>query len=155
LNLFEERFVVSLGKQLSSIGYQQNIEHVVNRASSKSINIRIKQTPNSLNAAMYADDGLAFDVPNTVSFLKNGANGTAATSAEIRQGWLSIEDRNNYPVNLLLNAGYTSISVQKEIVALAERRFDCMAILDAPSDKQGAQELREYRMNELDIDSTY
>lgn len=155
LNVHEERFTVSLKKQLSSLGYQQNIEHVINRASTKSINIRIKQTAWSLTSSIYSSDGLPLAVPSTVSFLTGGDDGVSATSAEVRQGWLTLEDRNNYPVDILLNAGYTSISVQKEMAALAERRFDCMAILDAPSDRQGAQELRAYRMDELDIDTTY
>lgn len=158
LNLAAERpFVVSLKRQLNSLGYQQNIEHVVNRASTKSINIRIKQSVESLAGTvdMYGSDGLPLTLPTTAFFLSGGDLGTACTSAEIRQGWLELTDRVQYPMNVMLNAGYTAKSVQKEMAALAEKRFDCIAILDAPSDKQGAQELRDYRVNELDIDTSY
>ncbi len=55
----------------------------------------------------------------------------------------------------MLNAGYTQISVQKEMTAIARKRSDCMAILDAPSDKQRAQILQQYRLTELDIDDSY
>lgn len=158
LNLPAERpFIVSLQRQLSSLGYQQNIEHVVNKASTKSINIRVKQSPESLAGTvnMYGTDGLPLALPTTVFYMTGGDSGTACTSAEIRSGWLEMSDRINYPMNVMLNAGYTAKSVQKEMAALAEKRFDCIAILDAPSDKQGAQELRDYRVNELDIDTSY
>jgi len=158
LNLPAERpFVVSLQRQLNSYGYQQNIEHVINRASTKSINIRIKQSVESFNGTvdMYGSDGLPLTLPTTAFFLAGGDLGTACTSAEIRQGWLELSDRVQYPMNVMLNAGYTAKSVQKEMAALAEKRFDCIAVLDAPSDKQGAQELRDYRVNELDIDTSY
>lgn len=155
LNLPTENFVVSLRNQKNSLGYQQNIEYVVNKASTRSINIRIKQTPESLTNGLYDENLNPITVPSTVSFLKNGDDGVAVTSAEVRKGWLDIEDRVQYPVDVLMNAGYTAASVQKEMVALAERRSDCIAILDAPSDKQAAQDLRDYRLFDLDIDSTY
>lgn len=155
LNRSEERFVVSFNKQLSSFGYQQNIEHVVNKASGRSINVRFRQAPASLTGSIYDDLGTPYTVPSTVLFLQGGDDGVAVTSAEIRQGWLDIEDRAQYPVDILLNAGYTGIAVQKEMAALAERRFDCMAILDAPSDMQAAQDLFDYRNNELDLDTSY
>ena len=155
LNIPVETFTVSLKRQLDSMGYQQNMEHVVNRASTRSLNIRVLQTPESFTDSLYDIDGTIVIVPSTVSYLRNGDDGLSVTSAEIRQGWLDIEDRVQYPVDVLLNAGYTAISVQKEMVALAERRSDCIAILDAPSDRQHPQDLRDYRMFELDIDSTY
>jgi len=155
LNLPVETFTVSLRRQLNSMGYQQNIEHVVNRASTRSLNIRVLQTAESFTDSLYDEFGTPITVPTTVRYLRNGDDGLSVTSAEVRQGWLDIEDRVQYPVDVLLNAGYTAISVQKEMVALAERRSDCIAILDAPSDRQHAQDLRDYRMFELDIDSTY
>jgi len=155
LNLPVETFTVSLRRQLNSMGYQQNLEHVVNRSSTRSLNIRVLQTAESFNDSLYDEFGTPASTNSTVSYLSNGDDGLAVTSAEVRQGWLAIEDRVQYPVDVLLNAGYTAISVQKEMVALAERRSDCIAILDAPSDRQHPQDLRDYRMFELDIDSTY
>ncbi len=73
----------------------------------------------------------------------------------MRQAWQSLDDRVQYPFSIMLNAGYTANSIQKEMITVAEKRSDCIAILDAPSDKQEANTLRLYRLNELDIDSSY
>ena len=149
-----ETFVVSLPKQLSSRGFQQNIAQVVNESSNKSYNIRVVQAA-SANTNIYDTDGTPYSVPSTITFLGGGANGTKATSGDIRQGWRKIDDRVQWPYSVMLNAGYTSITVQKEMAAIAEERSDCIAILDAPSDKQEANTLRLYRLNELDIDTSF
>jgi len=149
-----ESFTVSLPKQLSSRGYQQNISQVINQSSGKSYNIRVIQSALA-DTSMYKEDGSPLSVPSTITFLTGGDKGTKATSADIRQGWRTIDDRVQFPYSVMLNAGYTSITVQKEMAAIAEERSDCIAILDAPSDKQEAQTLRAYRLNELDIDTSY
>lgn len=153
VNVAVENFVVALPSQLDSRGYQQNITHVVNRASTKSINIRVLQ-PATTPLSLY-DDGDPITVPTTISWLAGGDNGVKVTSAELRQAWQSLDDRVQYPYSIMLNAGYTAISVQKEMADIAEKRSDCIAILDAPSDRQGAQELRSYRVNDLDLDTSY
>ena len=154
LNVPDEQFEVSLGVQQDSRGNQQNIVNKVNRSSGKSINIRIAQ-PGTLSKSMYNSDGAPVTVPSTVIFMDGGTDGTAATSADIRAGWSSIDDRVQFPYSIMLNAGYTSVSVQKHMALVAENRSDCIAVLDAPADRQGAQDLRSYRLNELDIDSSY
>ena len=149
-----ETFVVSLPKQLNARGFQQNIKQVVNESSNKSYNIRVVQDTNA-NTNIYDTDGTPYAIPSTITFMTGGANGTKATSADIRRGWRAVDDRVQWPFSVMLNAGYTSITVQKEMAAIAEERSDCIAILDAPSDKQDAQVLRDYRLNELDIDTSY
>jgi hypothetical protein len=151
-NVSEENFLVSLGLQLDSRGYQQNIAQVVNRSSTKSINIRIAQPTTVLS--LY-NTGDPITVPDTIAWMSGGDDGVACTSAEINQGWDLVSDRVQWPFSVMLNAGYTSPVVQKYMAALAESRSDCIAILDAPSDRQGAQDLRSYRLNELDIDTSY
>lgn len=153
VNVAVENFLVSLPSQLDSRGYQQNISQVVNRVSGKSINIRILQ-PVTTPLSLY-NNGDPITLPTTISWLAGGDNGVKATSAEVRQGWQMLDDRVQYPYTIMLNAGYTANSIQKEMITIAEARSDCIAILDAPSDKQEANELRLYRVNELDIDSSF
>ena len=153
VNVAVENFTVALPTQLDSRGYQQNITQVVNRSSGKSINIRVLQPAGTPPSLYNSGDPVA--VPTTISWLAGGDNGVKVTSAELRQAWQSIDDRVQYPFSIMLNAGYTAISVQKEMADIAEKRSDCIAILDAPSDRQGAQDLRSYRVNDLDLDTSY
>lgn len=153
-----EYFPVSLNRQLSALGVQQNIENVVNLASSKSYNIRVVQRTDTKAATFSLLDATSGDlpsVPTNIVYLAAGADGSACISGQINAGWEAIADRQNYPVSVLMSAGYTSKVVQKYMAALAERRGDCTAILDAPTDKQAAQTLFDYRMNDLDIDSSF
>lgn len=153
-----ERFEVSLQRQVSGLGAQQNIEYVVNTASSRAINIRVKQLAATALPSYTLYDATTGDMPSAetnIRFMAGGDDGVAATSANIAAAWSSLDDRVNWPFNTMLNAGYTAKSVQKAMVALAELRSDSTAILDAPSDKQSANDLRLYRINDLDIDTSY
>lgn len=150
------RYEVSLPQQLNRLGYQLNVTSVVNQSSRRSDEIRIAQNPATLlNYSLYAANGDAPILPTTIAWLSGGDDGVKATSGDVRQALRLVQDRRKYPMNLILNAGYTAVSVQKEIAAICEKRSDCMGILDAPSDRQQAQVLREHRLNELDIDSSY
>jgi hypothetical protein len=158
VNLPIDTYTVAFPRQLNSLGYSENISQRINMGSTQSVELRVTQSPESYDTSslsVYKADGNPVSAPSLITWLGGGDDGIACTSAQIRQGWLSIEDRVNYPVDILLNGGYTAIEVQKEMAGVAERRSDCLAILDAPSDKQKAQTLREYRVNELDIDSSY
>lgn len=153
-----ERFEVSLQTQVSPLGAQQNIQYVVNTASTKSLNIRVAQQAATALATYSLYDATTGDLPSVESnirYLAGGDDGVAALSSNIVTAWNSLDDRVNWPFNCMLNAGYTARSVQKAMVALAESRSDSIAILDAPSASQDANVLRLYRINDLDIDSSY
>ena len=152
-NKYTDAFRVALKPQLDSRGFQQGIESVVNQSSTKSSNIRVLVPTGSTNT-LY-NDGSPITVPSTIAWMAGGANGVKATSGDIRQAWRTLDDRTQHPFSVMLNAGYTSVTVQKEMATIAEERSDCIAILDAPSDKQEAQTLREYRLNELDLSTSY
>lgn len=153
-----ERFEVSLQNQGSFSGSQQNIEYVINKGSTKSLNIRVKQnvaTALSSFSLYNSETGEPPLAETHIRYLNGGDDGVACTSADISAAWNSLEDRTNWPFNVMLNAGYTARTVQKTMVALAEKRSDSIAVLDAPSDKQDANVARLYRINDLDIDSSY
>lgn len=149
----ENRYEVSLQTQLSRLGYQQNIAQLVNVGSRRSELVRVAQPAYAYS--LFDDAFEAYELETTIAWLRGGTDGVKASSADIRAGIQLLSDRRKYPMDLVLNAGYTAVSVQKEIQLLCEKRSDCMGVLDAPSDKQQAQVLREYRRNELDIDSSY
>ena len=158
VNIPIEQFRVSLRTQSSSLGVPQNIAYVVNKASNKSVNIRIAQATGTDSTSFSLYDATTGDIataPSTITWLRGGTDGTAATSADIRNGWTSIRDRTIYPFNVMLNAGYTAVSVQQHMVSLAEKRSDSIAVLDAPSDKQDLMSLRTHRLETLNIDSSF
>lgn len=158
VNIPVEQFRVSFRNQISPLGAAQNVEYVVNRSSNPAINIRFAQSPESKVPDFSLYDTVTGDLPSvssTINWLQGGDDGVAATTADIRQAWDTVADRITYPFNLMLNAGYTSIAVQQHMTALAEKRSDSLAILDAPSDKQSLLSLRAYRLNDVNIDSSY
>lgn len=156
LNRYEERFRVSFRTISDARGIPLNIEQVINRSSNRSINIRFIQssTTKAETFSLFTNGDLP-SVPSNVSFFSGGDDGVAATSADIRAGWDLIKDRTIYPVNMLLNAGYSNVSVMQHMVGLARERFDCMAILDCPFDKLQAEDYRRFRLEELNIDDSY
>lgn len=144
-----ESFTVSLKEQNDGFGTQQNISEVINKSGVRSSYIRIaQQTP------ILSTNVLKSGTP-AVIFLNGGADGSVATSAQLKAGWAEFEDSETYDVRILMNAGYYDPSVQQTIVNLAESRGDCIAVLDAPSSAQTTQSLLNYRNNTLNIDSSF
>ena len=158
VNVPVEQFRVSLRRQLSGLGAQQNIDYVVNQAANKAINIRVAQVLGTDAPSFSLYDPITGEIatpPTGITWLDGGDDGVAATSADIRRGWDTIKDRITYPFNVMLNAGYTSVSVHQHMTQLAEKRSDSIAILDMPSDKQDLAGARAYRLEDINIDSSY
>ena len=144
-----EKFIVSLGMQNDGFGAQQNVSEVINKSGNKSASIRIaQQTPILAN-------GKVIQATPAVIFMAGGSDGSIATAGQIVSGWNDFEDKENYDVRILLNAGYYAPSIQQAMVSLAEGRQDCIAILDAPSSSQTTQAIADYRKNSLNINSSF
>lgn len=156
LNKPVERFKVSFRAISDSLGYPLNIEQVINKSSKRALNIRVAQTTVSKaeGFSLFSATGTLPTVASNVIFFNGGDDGIAVTSADIRAGWNKIEDRVIYPTNLLLNAGYSNVSVMQTMVELARKRSDCFAILDCPFDKLLAEDYRVFRLEELNIDDS-
>lgn len=90
-----------------------------------------------------------------VGTFTQGSTGDPVTEADIINGWDKFSDKEEVSVSLLINAGFTSPSVQLKMADVAEKRDDCFAILDAPNDKQDTQELVAYRRQTLNLNSSY
>jgi hypothetical protein len=157
LNKYVERFKVSFQSVSDARGVPLNVEQVINRSSNRSLVVRFVQSVDTKaeNYSLFNNVGVLPSVPANVSYFAGGDDGVAPTSADIKNGWSLITDRTIYPVNMLLNAGYSNTSVMQHMVGLARERFDCMAILDCPYDKLLAEDYRKFRLEELNIDDSY
>lgn len=87
--------------------------------------------------------------------LAGGDSGTAPTSSDINNTWALFLNKELYVVDVLINAGRTSVSVQRKIEEVARTRGDCIALLDTPSTKQTYQAALDYRNIELNLNSSY
>lgn len=156
-----ESFTVTLGRHTDGAGIQRLITDAINVSGRRSTNIRAHVnsrfvTDATFAAAVVADmASTTYTTPELISWLTGGDDGSSVLSSTVRQGWQKLKSRVDYPLNMLLSGGYTAVEVMQEIVQLAERRGDCTAILDMPSNYQRAQDARHYRLNELNIDSSF
>lgn len=157
----DERYTTTFGSNTDNRGGQTRIDSLVNNDSNASINIRIIPNPRFVTDPTFAADMLeaisnpGLVVPTTIRWLTGGDEGLTALSSHIRTAIRDLDDRVHYPFNILMNAGYTAVEVQQELVALSSKRVDCFAILDMPSNKQATQAARDYRLYEMNINSSY
>jgi phage tail sheath protein FI len=149
INVAVEKFTVSLLFQTDGYGRAQNIGDVINTSAARSNLIRVAQY-------VANDTGLLLSVDTDIQWLGGGDDGAAVTSAGIVTEWNNeFSDPEDIAVRVLINAGYTAVAVQQKMVSLAESRRDCFAILDMPSDLQSMSDAISYRLNDLNINSSY
>ena len=100
-------------------------------------------------------------LPTYSNFLLGGSLGSVLTKSDIlgesdaKTGIYSFADPEQIDINLLIAPGWSADpSVAKGMVALCEKRSDCMAILDTPFGLS-VQNVINYKNNVLNIDSNY
>ena len=143
-----ENWPVSYTEQLDGYGNQTEIEYQVNEGPEVSSRIRAYVNPDIRNLEVNYST-LA------VGELSGGENGTAPNDGHMVAGWNDFDNNQEYFINILINAGYTSAAVQQRMNRLAVSRRDCFPIIDMPSDRQQTQLAADYRNNELNINSSY
>ena len=79
-----------------------------------------------------ADEDLMPKEQATVLNLGGGYDGDTITDSEIVQGWDKFANPDDVDIRILLNGGYSSVTVQQKMKSIAESRKDCIAILDVP-----------------------
>lgn len=94
-------------------------------------------------------------VSEVFEFLAGGTDGDRVTNDQVAEAWDLYEDPEEIDVNILINAGYTNPTVQRVMVALAEKRQDATAVLDMPFDDFEVVNAVNYRRNDLNINSSY
>lgn len=147
---------VNLALKTDASGVQQKIDYVVNKGATASELVRI--IPNA------ADDGtvvIPFNpatgaIMTSVSWLSAGTAGALPTAGGLAAAWSVFEDTQKYPVNVLVNCGYTAVAVQQAMVAVAAKRYDgTQAILDIPPEYQKYDSLVSYRLTQMAVDSEF
>ena len=88
--------------------------------------------------------------------LIGGDSGSAPTNGQIAAAWGTwFGDREQVSVNILINAGYTDVGVQKAMDTLAQKRGDATSILDLPPALQKYSDAIAYRQLTLNLNSSY
>lgn len=88
--------------------------------------------------------------------LAGGSSGTAPTNSQIANAWTNyFTDTNAVSANILINAGYTNVTVQQTMNTLAQARGDAVAVLDVPSTMQQTQDSITYRQLVLNANTSY
>lgn len=139
-----ESFECSLNDELDETGSQMEVSSRLNPFSNY-VSCRVNAT--------YTGDPVMRS-SGIVSFT-GGASGATPLTSDINAKWNLFRDKEQYVVDVLINAGRTSLVVQRHMEELARTRGDCVAFLDVPPTKQKASAALDYRNIELNLNSSY
>ena len=88
-----------------------------------------------------------------------GDDGQAVTDADMISAADLMNNKNNYPVTLFMDGGWTTPSYQKRLAEICEIRDDSVALLSVPysveSKPNPAKEIVDYRNLVLNVNSSY
>lgn len=84
-----------------------------------------------------------------------GHNGDAIDESDIINAWDEYDDKETITVNILINAGYTDVSIQHRMLEVCQQRDDCFAVLDVPRNVQEAQDAVNWRRTVLNANTSY
>jgi phage tail sheath protein FI len=149
-----ESFVVSTRQQLDGFGNQMFTDYKVNTSASKSQYIRTRTNVTLVSQGQVISPAFATQFANIV-WLGGGNSGSIPTSSQIINAWNIFQDTETYRINLLINSGYTDVTIQQTMGQLGVNRMDCMALLDLPSGQQNTQDAVTYRRTVMNIDTSY
>ena len=147
-------YVASLSPQLNGFQDQIFLEEMVNVSASRSDSVRVKVNSAMVAAGILIDPARAADFA-IIRFLTGGNNGALPTNGQISAGWDVFRDAETYPMNILINAGYTDAAVQQNIADVADTRRDCTAIIDVPSDVQDVQSAYTWRTQASNMNTSF
>lgn len=117
-----EKFTVSRRNQKDGFGRQQYLEDRINGVSSY-----ISVADNSA----VAETIMPKPQSETLA-MAGGTDGSAVGESQLVDGWDRFSNPNDFRVSILINAGYTTTAVQSKMLAVADSRKYCVAILDVP-----------------------
>ncbi len=146
VGIAQETWYCTLTDQVDGNGRQMEATQQLNAFSSY------------INCESYASSLVSIPVVKntTKTAMAGGASGTAPTNGQIAQAWLdNFSDPEQSNVNVLINAGYTNVSVQQAMIQVAEGRGDATAVLDVPSTMQAYQDAVTYRQLVLNANTSY
>lgn len=135
-----ESFLICRETKLDGFGQQLYLDEV-NR---KSNYIRVRNNPFCANLKV---------LTGAFCFFAGGSNGTPPTDIQISAAWDLYSDTEVVDVNILINAGVATPTMQHAMSRLSDVRMDCVALLDVPSNMQQVADAITYRVETLNIDS--
>ncbi|AFH14592.1 tail sheath [Pseudomonas phage Lu11] len=146
-----ETYRGTLRDKTSGFNQQTNIAYQLEAADSR---IRLKINEN--HPEYVRSNGAARLINAIVQVdLSYGTNGAKAHAGQIIDGWEQFDNEDDFELRILINAGYADAGVHQAMIALAEGRRDCTAILDIPSDLQTVARAVDYRRNVLNSNSSF
>jgi len=117
-----ESWKVSRKTQKDGYGVQQYLESRINDSSRY---IRVADNTNIADTVLPKAQAVSLA-------LGGGSDGSAVSDSHVIAGWDNFGNPDELDVRALINGGYTSVNVQTKMLAVAEDRLDCIAILDIP-----------------------
>lgn len=156
-----ETFVCSLNKQVDGFGRQQLITSVINGTTNQvgSNYINVVYTGAGKNPSQNVSptfvSGTTSVTSTPIVFLGGGQDGIQPDDADVVTAINGLASTEAYKFNLLINNGYTDVSVQQALENLAATRQDSFAILDMPAGLQSVSAAVNYVSNTLGINSSY
>lgn len=138
-----ESYDCSLDYFTSISGVQTEIEEQINNQSKL---IRVTS-----NGKLLSEVPVIYSLP--AFYLTEGSSGSAISDGNIILALAKFEDAEQYPASLVLDCGYTQVTVQKAIASLVESRKWMMGLFSVPSNQQGASESVNYRAITLGLNS--
>ena len=146
----QETYRGTLFDKINGFGDQLNIVNQLEEAKS-----RLRALVNYDHPGFAVDPRAQLINALAPGALSQGTRGDAVTVSDIANAWDSFADVEEVSVNILINCGYTDVTVQQRMLEVAENRDDCFAILDIPSNKQEAQDAVNWRRNTLAASTSY
>lgn len=143
-----ESFTCSFYENTDSTGVETELEQRINPFS-----LYIQVTSNIPALAPAVVSPPMNNVAQTA--MAGGASGDPPLDTDIAAAWNTFANKQLYAVNILLNSGHASPTVQLAMDTLAQQRGDCVALLDVPSTSQQFQQAINYRRLQLNLNSTY
>ena len=102
-----------------------------------------------------ADTVLPEEQASTLA-IAGGTDGNAITNSEVVTGWDKFANPDDIDIRILINGGYTDVSVQQKMKTLCESRKDCIAILDMPySELTSASAMVSWRETTQNFNTSY
>ena len=146
----------AIRRALDAGGNQINLEYLVNNGSARSARVRIYVNPLAYQNNWTVRSNTLLNLYSGDGFLRGAENGLLATSSNIITGWDKLRDTTRYTVRILMDCGYSTPEVHRNMNTICEERRDCVAIFGVPSSSQGTiEDIKLYRTETLAIDSSY
>jgi len=141
-----ESFTVSRKQKLDGNGRQLYLENVINGASNY---IAVA------NNVALDDTALPKPQATRLDFLY-GSDGAEVSASDIALGWTEFADPEKVAVQILINGGETSQTVQVQMKTIVDSRMDCVMILDVDIDSLNTvQDVIDWRTDIQNFNDSY